>query len=131
MKIFRPTASSILVSLIVAGSGCSSDSATAPSSTLAPLAASVPVASTTTSVATVLPVAPSGTGTFGGAASAACDSDRLTLEIGVEAYLALNGSGEFTEAELVTAGLLRQESILFDIAAGNLVVASPSGGCTT
>lgn len=130
MKICRLIASSIIVALALGGSSCSSDSAVAPTSTLAPLAVAVSVASTTTSATTALPVAPSGTGTFGGAAAAACDSERLTLEIGVEAYIALNGAGELTETELVTAGLLRQESVLFDIAAGNAVVPSASGGCT-
>ena len=76
--------------------------------------------------------APSSTGgAFGGTHSAACDTDLTAVQTAVEAYFAINGGQDVTEAQLVQAGLLRQESTLHDIGPQGTVVASPTGGCAS
>lgn len=40
----------------------------------------------------------------------ACDTDQRTMEVAVEAYFAQYGGTQVTEANLVTAGLIRAES---------------------
>ena len=62
--------------------------------------------------------------------TSASDSDTKTLESAQEAHMAKFGTYA-TEAELVTAGLLRQESTLHDITLGTgdyTIVAEGSGG---
>ena len=71
------------------------------------------------------------TGFFGGAHSAACGTDLQMMEVAVDAYLALMGGTEATEAELVQQGLLREESVLHDIGPGATVIPSPTGGCVS
>ena len=56
---------------------------------------------------------------------AACEADRKTMEIAVEAYWAMTGVGPASEADLVAEQLLRHESSSFDLdAAGNVVPAT-------
>jgi hypothetical protein len=86
--------------------------------------------STSTSTTQVAPSAQTqSTGFFGGAHSAACDTDLQMMETAVDAYLAFNGGTEATEAALVQQGLLREESVLHDIGPGATVIPSPTGGC--
>ncbi|MEO6123891.1 MAG: hypothetical protein ABIR32_09280 [Ilumatobacteraceae bacterium] len=101
---------------------------------------SVEIAVTTSSVATASPPAAPPVASalltednamFGPAVSAACDTDRPSVELALQAYLVINGDGPVAEADLVTAGLLREESLLYDLAPGNLIVPSPGGGCTS
>lgn len=67
---------------------------------------------------------------FGDVDRAACDADRSTLETAIEAYRALNGDDAMpTEADLVTAGLLRTESSGFDIEPSGILTPSPAGPC--
>lgn len=80
--------------------------------------------------ATTSPVTMS-TGLFGGAHSAACDTDLDLIETVVESYLALNGGSEVTEDQLVQQGLLREQSVLHDIGPGATVIPSPTGGCVS
>ena len=49
--------------------------------------------------------------------SSACAADAKTLEVAVESYFAQNGGTSVTEAQLVTAGLLRAESTTYNISA--------------
>jgi hypothetical protein len=106
---------SVVVGCCVAAS-CSSGSATSTST------------SASTTPATSSPATMS-TGFFGGAHSAACETDLQQMQTTVESYLALNGGTEVTEAELVQQGLLREESVLHDIGPGATVIPSPTGGC--
>lgn len=56
----------------------------------------------------------------------ACDSDRKSLEVAVEAYFAQYGGTAIpSEAQLVTAGFLRSQSDLYNVNAdGSLAVQS-------
>ena len=63
--------------------------------------------------------------------AAACQSDYKTLETAVEAYIAQNtGATSVTEAQLVTAGLLRSESTKYNITALNDIDVATGSGCT-
>ena len=125
--------------------GCSSDAkpaattaAATTSTTLTPttLTSTAKTSTATTGTATISPAtsvnATSSTGgAFGGTHSAACDTDLTAVQTAVEAYFAINGGQDVTEAQLVQAGLLRQESTLHDIGPQGTVVASPTGGCAS
>jgi hypothetical protein len=63
--------------------------------------------------------------------AAACGTDLQTMETAVSAYLAINGGTDVTEAQLVTAGLLRTESTLHDIGPAGAVIPAPGGGCAS
>lgn len=59
----------------------------------------------------------------------ACEAGRKTLEVAREAYLAMIGEGtEPTEADLVAAGLLREELDDWDLA-GGVPVPQPGSPC--
>lgn len=59
----------------------------------------------------------------------ACEAGRKTLEVAREAYLAMMGEGtEPTEADLVSAGLLREELDDWDLA-GGVPVPQPGSPC--
>lgn len=64
----------------------------------------------------------------------ACASDLRTLVTAQEAHAALNGDAVATEGELVTAGLLREESALWDInvdfGGGFTIGPAPGTDCT-
>jgi hypothetical protein len=51
------------------------------------------------------------------------------LQSAIESYLAMNGEVEVTEQDLVDAGLLSEQSQLYDIGPGHTVVAGPGSGC--
>ncbi len=62
----------------------------------------------------------------------ACESDRRVMEVAVETWFAdesLATSGTLTEAGLVTAQLLRDESSLYNVQADGSVVAVEGGAC--
>jgi general secretion pathway protein G len=61
----------------------------------------------------------------------ACEADRQTLEVAVEAYFAQYGTaaGSPSEANLVTAGFLRSESDLYNVGAGGAVTPVAGGDC--
>lgn len=63
------------------------------------------------------------------ASGLACDADRRTLEVAVEAYTMMKGGAPVNEAVLVTDQFLREESALFDIAADGSVVAAAGSAC--
>ncbi len=128
--------------------GCSSDAKPAAttattSTTLTPttLTSTATTSTATTGTATTgtTPISPATSvnatsstgGAFGGTHSAACDTDLTAVQTAVEAYFAINGGQDVTEAQLVQAGLLRQESTLHDIGPQGTVVASPTGGCAS
>lgn len=51
----------------------------------------------------------------------ACDTDRRTLDTAVEAYQALTGDPAPDEATLVEAGIIREQSDLWDVVDGEVV----------
>jgi hypothetical protein len=61
--------------------------------------------------------------------AAVCAVERKTLEIALEAYYAMNGSYPTVESDLVTSGLLREESVGLDIAPDGVIVVAPGTGC--
>ncbi len=102
----------------------------------------LPTASTPPAAATAVPappadhntvttlVAPASTvAAFAGADNAACVADQQAVQLAVESYLTLNGGTEAVEADVVAAGLLREQSPLHDIAAGALVIPAPGSPC--
>ena len=103
---------------------CASDKGAATTTTTATTAATAPPTTTATSSAATM-----STGFFGGAHSAACDTDLDLVQTAVESYLAINGGTEVTEAQLVQQGVMREESTLHDIGPGATVIPSPAGGC--
>lgn len=119
--------------------GCSTDASKTASSISAPApdtpapenpAAGTPAAETPAAdtPAADTPATP-GTGVFGSARSAACETDLQLLLTEVDAFLALNGGTEVTEDQLVAQGLARERSTLHDIGPGATVIPSPTGGC--
>ena len=125
--------------------GCSSDAkpaattaAATTSTTLTPTTLTS-TAKTSTATTGTTPISPATSvnatsstgGAFGGTHSAACDTDLTAVQTAVEAYFAINGGQDVTEAQLVQAGLLGQESTLHDIGPQGTVVASPTGGCAS
>ncbi len=93
----------------------------------------LPACSTTTSKRD--PAKPTLPRNFGDVNRAACDSDRTTLEMAIEAFHAMNGTatnGEATvptEADLVAAGLLRTESTGYDIDPSGVLTPTAGGLC--
>lgn len=64
--------------------------------------------------------------------ASACESDQRVIEVAVETWFAdesLATSGTLTEAALVDAQLLRDESTLFDVQANGTVVPVTDGAC--
>lgn len=109
---------------------CSSDSANNSNKSTNTSTATTSPPNSAVSSAVSSPVTMS-TGVFGGARSAACETDLDQMETVVDSYLALNGGTEVTESELVQQGLLREESVLHDIGPGATVIPSPGGGCVS
>jgi len=114
-------AAAVVVTLAACGGGEQKNSASTATTTFVETAAP-PVATAAIT---------EGSGIFGSAQAAACDTDRPNVELALEAYLVLNGDGPATESDLVAAGLLREESVRYDIGVGNVIVPSPTGGCTS
>ncbi|MBI5090526.1 MAG: hypothetical protein HZB15_17160 [Actinobacteria bacterium] len=57
----------------------------------------------------------------------ACQADRATLEVAIEAYVALYGDAPVDEQQLVDAGLLRDVVPGWDLGANGAVV--PAAAC--
>jgi hypothetical protein len=112
--------SALAATVSIATGACSSDSKSDDGADARP-----------TTAVTALATAPSLTGIFADAQSAACDLDLAAVRAAVEFHIAANGDAQFVEAQLVADGLLTQESPLHDIGADSSVVPSPTGGCTT
>ncbi len=88
----------------------------------------LPACSTTTSKRD--PAKPTLPRNFGDVNRAACDSDRTTLEVAIEAFHAMNGDETVpTEADLVAAGLLRTESTGYDIDPTGALTPTAGGLC--
>ena len=62
--------------------------------------------------------------------AAACVQERSTIEKAVEAYTLLKPDLPVTEAAMIAAGFIREESKLMDITADGTVVAAPGTVCT-
>jgi hypothetical protein len=58
--------------------------------------------------------------------AAACVQERSTIEKAVQAYMLLNPDVPVTEAAMVAAGILHQQSVLMDVAIDGKV--SPAAG---
>lgn len=69
-------------------------------------------------------------GALGEADSAACDADRRTVEVAVEAYTALNGEPPAGEDDLVAQQLLGEASTMFDLDDTAAIVPAPGGPCS-
>lgn len=61
--------------------------------------------------------------------AAACVQERSTMEKAVEAYTLLNPDAPVTEAAMVAAGFVREESVLMDLTAAGTVVPAPGSVC--
>jgi hypothetical protein len=57
-----------------------------------------------------------------------CDTERKTLEVAVEAYVAMNGDVPATEADLIPM-LLRTEVTGYDLDAAGNVLPAPGSAC--
>ncbi len=61
--------------------------------------------------------------------AAACVEERSTIEKAVEAYTLLNPDAPITEAAMVAAGFVHEESKLMDVATDGKVVAAVGTVC--
>jgi hypothetical protein len=86
------------------------------------------VPSVVTAPASTVPVVTEA-GMFDATKRAACETDRRTLEIAVEAYWAMTGVAPASEAELVSQQILRTEIQGFDLDAAGNIVAAPAAIC--
>lgn len=66
---------------------------------------------------------------FDQVSAVACDTDRLTLETAIEAFVAMEGRPPTDEAELVGT-FLRAESPSFDVAPDGTLIPAPGSTCT-
>jgi hypothetical protein len=62
-------------------------------------------------------------------ATLSCTTERTTLQTAIDAYTMLEGAPPTDEADLVTAGYLREASSMFDIDAAGTIVAAPGSAC--
>ncbi|MFN6121571.1 MAG: hypothetical protein ACK5CE_18330 [Actinomycetes bacterium] len=60
----------------------------------------------------------------------ACDTDRQTFQLAIEAFTAMTGAPPAAEADLVTQGLLREESARYDLDPAGAIVPAPGSGCS-
>lgn len=60
-----------------------------------------------------------------------CTTDRNVMDIAVETYLTLVGSPPTSETDLVTEGVIREQSVSYNIDSTGTVVADPAGGCAS
>jgi len=61
--------------------------------------------------------------------SAACDIDRQTIGMAVDAFYATTGADPTSEQELVDAGILQDVVLGWDLAADGSIVPAPGGAC--
>ena len=60
----------------------------------------------------------------------ACGTDRQTFELALQAFEAITGAAPTAEADLVTQGLLREESARYDLDPAGAIVPAPGSGCS-
>lgn len=58
-----------------------------------------------------------------------CDTERRTIEMALQAYEAVVGSAPSSEADLVTQGILREESALYDLDPTGAIVPATGSSC--
>jgi predicted small secreted protein len=61
--------------------------------------------------------------------AAACVQERSTIEKAVQAYMLLNPDVPVTEAAMVAAGIVHQQSVLMDVAVDGIVFPAPGSVC--
>lgn len=61
--------------------------------------------------------------------AAACDIDRQTVGIAVDAFYATTGADPTSEQDLVDAGILQDLLVGWDLAADGSIVPAPGGAC--
>lgn len=61
--------------------------------------------------------------------AAACVQERSTIEKAVQAYMLLNPDVPVTEAAMVAAGILHQQSVLMDVSPAGTVFSAPGTVC--
>lgn len=91
--------------------------------------------STTTPAPTSSTISPSATavGPAADAAEAACATELQTLRTAVETFTAVNGASPTDEASIVSAGLLEEPSVNYDVSLVNgsaVVVLHPGSNCS-
>lgn len=59
----------------------------------------------------------------------ACDVDRQTIEMAVDAFYATTGADPTSEQDLVDAGILQDVVLGWDLAADGSIVPAPGGAC--
>ena len=59
----------------------------------------------------------------------ACDVDRQTIEMAVDAFYATTGADPTSEHDLVDAGILQDVVLGWDLAADGSIVPAPGGAC--
>jgi hypothetical protein len=59
----------------------------------------------------------------------ACDTDRRTFELALEAFTAMTGAAPVAEADLVTQGFLRSEIVGYDLDPTGSIVPAPGSNC--
>jgi hypothetical protein len=111
----------LLLGALVLPAACGGDDGPAPAATTAAKVATGPA--TTQGPKSVIGK------TLRRAESRECDSDAKTLAAAVEAYTALNGQAPRSEDELVTGGIIREPSKLYDIGSDGSIVPTPGGLC--
>ncbi|MCB0998843.1 MAG: hypothetical protein KDB40_06045 [Acidimicrobiales bacterium] len=59
----------------------------------------------------------------------ACDTDRRTFELALEAFTAMTGAPPVVEADLVTQGFLRSEVVSYDLDPTGAIVPAAGSNC--
>jgi hypothetical protein len=59
-----------------------------------------------------------------------CAEEQATIERAVETYILLNPDQPVTEAALVTAGIIHEQSTTMDVMANGAVVPAPGSPCS-
>lgn len=59
----------------------------------------------------------------------ACDTDRRTFELALEAFTAMTGAPPLVEADLVTQGFLRTEIATYDLDPAGSIVPAVGSNC--
>jgi len=61
--------------------------------------------------------------------AAACDIERQTIGLAVDAFYATTGADPTSEQDLVDAGILQDVMVGWDLAADGSIVPAPGGAC--
>jgi hypothetical protein len=127
MRSIQVVVTLVLTVAAAACGGGSSATPAAPTASSLPAMADTVVAQEIGSIGDAVEVA---AGAPTQANSAACDIERQTFELASDAYLALTGAPASTQQDLVDQGLLREPSLLLDVAADGTIIPAAGSPCT-